>query len=100
MDYSLRGNNFGGLLKSPQMDPMLRAKGEIVAALYRLGTAHRTGELATSVRVSTQIGGIKHDRREATVTTSASYAASHEFGTTRQKGFHELRTALEGLGNS
>lgn len=96
MEYNRRGNDFGSMLRSsPEFRAMLHAKGRLVQAGYRQRVAKRSGELARSVSTSTHLGGVKNDRLVETVTVSASYAASHEFGTTRQRGYHELLQALQ-----
>lgn len=74
--------NYGvlGLMKSPEMRSLMRERGEIAEALYREIVAKRTGRLARSTRIETHIGGKANDRWEVTLTVTAPYAASHEFG--------------------
>jgi len=101
MDYNPRGNTLGGFLRSsPGLRDMLLHKGEVARRLYRTGVRKRSGTLGSVVRVEVAIGGIKRDRQVATITASTPYAAAHEFGTTKQKGYHEMRAALEAVKDS
>jgi len=101
MEYNPRGNTLGSFLReSPNLGSVLRRKGEIAQALYRGSVRKRSGELARDVRVSTHVGGAKKDRLVTDVIVFTPYAASHEFGTTRQRGYHELQQALEAVKDS
>lgn len=56
---------------------------EIAHALYVEQVAKRTGRLAASAHVSTEIGGADHDRWVGVLTVGGNgvdYAATHEFG--------------------
>jgi hypothetical protein len=71
--------------------------GELYEALYREVVAKRTGRLAASTHVSTDIGG---DRWVGFLTVTAPYAASHEFGTDDGDeriiaGHHDLNRILD-----
>lgn len=80
----------GAALASPRMRSILTEVAEIAQALYRDRVAKRTGRLAASARVSTEFTRVlKGQPRWVGILTvggagprgTASYAASHEFGT-------------------
>lgn len=57
---------------------------ELAHVLYVEQVAKRTGQLAASAHVSTEIGGVEQDRWVGVLTVGGrgvDYAASHEFGT-------------------
>lgn len=69
-------------LISPQCRAMVFESAELYQALYRGIVAKRTGELAKSARVSTNIEGGRWVGVMEVGNPTAYYAASHEFGTT------------------
>lgn len=83
------------LTMGPQMRSLMVDNAEQIRAIYRSVVAKRSGTLASEVRIETFIGGRQLDRWCARVIAYAPYAASHEFGTFKQRGYHELRKALE-----
>lgn len=80
-------------LKGPECKTIVGRQGNRALAIYLSIVAKRTGELAGSAAVDTHIGGVFNDRWVATVTVSAPYAASHEFGTGRTNPDHVQRAA-------
>lgn len=102
------------LLVSERMRGMLAERAEAAAALYQAQVAKRTGRLAASAHVSTEIGGIHHDRWVAALTIGEglAYGAAHEFGVgihpgsvhnldgrdRIQRAAHDLNRVLEELG--
>lgn len=94
-----------GLMKSSEMRALMREKAELVEALYREFVAKRTGQLARSTRIETHIGGVFHDRWEATILVGSglSYALPHEFGFDDgdiriYTGHRDLNRALDAMG--
>ena len=79
------------VLKSARMRSIVFEVAEVAQALYVAQVAKRTGMLAASAHVSTEIGGIgvrKNDRWIGVLTVGGTgskgtveYAAAHEFGT-------------------
>lgn len=94
-DIKVDHDGLRDLTMGPQMRSLMREYGDEIEAIYRGIVAKRTGRLARETRVETFIGGRKNDRWVARVIAYADYAASHEFGTSEQRGYHELRKALE-----
>lgn len=84
-------------LVSAECRSLMFEKAEIAEAIYREVVAKRTGRLAASTHVTTEIEG---DRWIAMMTVLAPYAASHEFGTDDGDerivaGHHELNHVLD-----
>lgn len=87
---------------SSEMRSLIDGRGQVAKAIYQQIVAKRTGRLARSARVDTFIGGRKNDRWVSRLTVGgeeAGYAASHEFGTERRSGFHDLNVVLNQLGS-
>ena len=82
------------LTMGPEMRSLMRGYAEEIEAIYRTIVAKRTGRLARETRIETFIGGRRNDRWVARLIAYAPYAASHEFGTSDQPGYHELLKAL------
>jgi hypothetical protein len=78
-------------LRSAEIRSIVFEIGEVAHALYVDQVAKRTGRLAASAHVSTEIGGVDHDRWVGVLTVGGDgvdYAATHEFG--RQSDVHNL----------
>lgn len=93
------------LLKSSEMRALMFERGEIAQAIYQEIVAKRTGRLARSARVETFLGGDRrpNDRWCARLIVTATYAASHEYGTDDgdediRAGAHDLNVVLNQLG--
>lgn len=105
-------------LIGPEIYAALDAIGKIAHALYVAEVAKRTGRLAGSAMLQTEIGGIHRDRWVAHLTTGVgvTYGAAHQFGHWQDEsrligndaapgesqifveGGHELNTVLEQIG--
>lgn len=75
-------------LRSARMRAIVFEVAETAHVLYVEQVAKRTGALAASAHVSTEIGGVDQDRWVGVLTVggiggagAVDYAASHEFGT-------------------
>lgn len=64
------------IMLSPSMGAFLTLIGTEVALRYTAKVAKRTGQLAASPRVSTPIGGQKHDRLVGKVTVGGELAVA------------------------
>lgn len=85
-------------LVSPECRSLVSGRAEIAEALYREVVAKRTGRLAASTHVTTEI---EDGRWVSMMTARAPYAASHEFGTGDldiRPGHHEMNHVLDMLG--
>lgn len=80
-------------LVSPECRALVFESAELYQALYREIVAKRTGELAKSAHVSTDIEGDRWIGVMAVGSSTAYYAASHEFGTTGSGLSEPSRTA-------
>lgn len=89
-------------LLSPAMHRVVEERANTAALLAAAQVAKDTGDLARTAHAGTEIGGVDHDRWIGVMTLGrrgVDYAASHQFGTTRQPGAHELNAVLEQLGS-
>lgn len=71
-------------LRGDRMRSIVFEVTELAHVLYVEQVAKRTGRLAASAHVSTEIGGVDQDRWVGVLTVGGDgvdYAASHEFGT-------------------
>jgi hypothetical protein len=71
------------VLRGERMRSIVFEIGEIAHVLYVDQVAKRTGMLAASAHVSTEIGGVDQDRWIGVLTVGGNgvdYAATHEFG--------------------
>lgn len=99
MDYKGRVDA-GSVLNSPQIEALVRARTEAVAAAARAFAPVETGQLKASIgtRVDKH-SGVKRDRPVGVVYTDAhasdgsGYGAADEFGTSRSRGHYFLRRA-------
>lgn len=87
-------------LLSPECRALMFDRGLLAEAIYREVVAKRTGRLAASTHVTTEV---EDDRWIAMMTATAPYAASHEFGTDDgdqhiEPGHHEMNHTLDLLG--
>lgn len=76
-----------GVLLSNEIRSSVHDVAEIGQALYREDVAKRTGRLAASARVSTEIGGVRSDRWIGVLEVGGTgpggtvfYGLAHEFG--------------------
>lgn len=111
------------LLMSQEMKAIVEERGHMAQMLYQADVAKRTGRLAASAQVQTEIGGVRHDRWVSHLTVGgegakgmADYGAAHQFGHWEDEsrlfgndftsgesavfveGSHELNRVLEQLG--
>jgi hypothetical protein len=82
--------------KGPECRAMIWLSLELYEALYREVVAKRTGRLAASTRIFTEL---EQGRWMGTLAVTAPYAASHEFGTDDGDeriiaGHHDLNKVL------
>lgn len=77
-------------LASAECRSMMFESAELYEALYREVVAKRTGQLARSTHVSTEV---EDGRWVGVLAVTASYAASHEYGTGRTNPEHNLPPA-------
>lgn len=106
------------VLLSPEIYAALDAVGQIAHALYVAEVAKRSGRLAGSAFLQTEIGGVHKDRyvSHLTVGVGLAYGAAHQFGHWQDEshliggttapgeshvfieGAHDLNHVLEQLG--
>lgn len=96
-DFEASHKGLREMTMGPEFRSFMVDQAELVRAVYRENVAHRSGQLAREVRVESFIGGRRMDRWCARVVAYAPYAAAHEFGTSGQRGYHELAHALEAV---
>lgn len=101
------------VLRSERMRSIVFETAELAQALYRETVTKRSGRLAASAHVSTEIGGVRNDRHIGVLTVgvgaqgTVEYAAAHEFGadiqvfgseeTVELHPAHDLNRVLEEL---
>lgn len=96
-------------LLGPECRSLVRLRAETALALYQATVTRRSGRLAQSARVVTEVGGRAGDRWVGRLQVTAPYAVAHEFGRNyesalrgdaRQAGARDLEKVLRGLGRT
>lgn len=97
MKVDVDKRDFRRILNDPGVTAAVLAETEKAAMAARGLAPVDSGEYVGSIEVSTETGGVRHDRKIGVVTASSDHAAAIEFGNSKTRAQHVLQRAGEAI---